>query len=277
VVVPIDAFQLLVQLPQTGSIMSVKVEARGSDVAVAQQRRAWANKVLEEYFAGKLPELRLLVFMDEIDVPTLKRGKANRGLFSPIDKHYFQTIAWPKVLGEMLRTVNLTSIESTYNCDALIYLHDSACHAEDSLTMTLAHELQHFVQYGFDRSTWVWNILPSKLSCQTIDTLGFAWHDIPIEHEARIVAKRACESLLGPERTTQYIKNRKSQHITDKDAADWGFILGIDTTSTYECATQTRLLFKRLAPVRPDLQEALNKVKSLPDFAQLNLDDIMEL
>ena len=254
--------------------MSVEVVARGRDESVMEARKKWTNRVLQ-YFTDKLPELRLLIFLDDTDAPTLRRGIETRGLLSPNDKYYFRRVAWPRNVADVLRTINLTAVESTYHYDCVVYLHDSTCKAEDSLTMTVAHELQHFVQYGFSRTIWAWNKVVTNLHVRTIDTLGLAWCDIPIEHEARIVAKQASETILGCERTVQYIEYRKSQRLTNKDAADWEFIQGIDTAQAYDCAAQTQGLFRRLTPVRNELQLALNNMNGLPDFARLDLEDMM--
>jgi hypothetical protein len=263
-----------VKSPYTMKYMSAELVVRGRDESVMAARKKWTTRVLQ-YFTDKLPELRLVIFLDDSDAPTLKRGIENRGLFSPSNRDYFRMLAWPRAVAEALRTINPTAVESTYHYDCVVYLHDSTCRAEDSLTMTVAHELQHFIQYGFNRSIWAWNKVVTNLHVRTIDTLGLAWRDIPIEYEARIVAKQASETILGRERTAQYIENRKNQCMTNKDAADWGFIQSIDTAQPYDCAVQTQALFRRLTPVRNELQLALNNMKGLPDFARLDLDDMM--
>jgi hypothetical protein len=254
--------------------MSAEVVVRGRDESVMEARKKWTTRVLQ-YLTDKLPELRLLIFLDDTDAPTLKRGIETRGLFSPNDKYYFRRVAWPRNVADVLRTINLTAVESTYHYDCIVYLHDSTCNSEDSLTMTVAHELQHFIQYGFNRSIWAWNTVVTNLPMPTIDALGLTWRDIPIEHEARIVAKQASEAILGRETTAKYIEYRKSQRLTNKDAADWEFIQRIDTTQAYGCVVQTQALFRRLTPVRNELQVALNNMKGLPDFARLDLDDMM--
>lgn len=254
--------------------MSVDVVVRGRDDSLVTARKASTKQVLQ-YFTDKLPELRLLVFLDDTDAPTLKSGVENRGLFSPISsKNYFRMKVWPRAVAEALRTINLAALESTYHYDCIVYLHDSTCNSEDSLTMTVAHELQHFIQYGFNRSIWAWNTVVTNLPMPTIDAFGLTWRDIPIEHEARIVAKQASEAILGRETTAKYIEYRKSQRLTNKDAADWEFIQSIDTTQVYDCVVQTQALFRRLTPVRNELQAALSKLSGLPDFVKLDLDSV---
>jgi hypothetical protein len=255
--------------------MCLMLDVKGRDAAVKEQRRTWATRVIQ-YFDGELPRLRLLIFLDETDVPTLKRSSDYRGFFHPIDKYHFNITLWPRVLAEALRTINQPAFESTYHYDALVYLPDSTCQAEASLTMTLAHELQHFIQYGFNRTVWAWNSIPTNLEQTTRASLRLQWQDIPVECEARIVAKRASQAILGHERTDEYIAFKTNEHVTDSDAADWEFIRGIDTSQPYDCTVKTRDLFQRLVPFRNELGQILDTAKGLPEFASLNLDDILQ-
>jgi hypothetical protein len=259
--------------------MPLTLEVRGRDDSVKEQRRAWAARVIE-YFSDKLPTLRLLVFVDDTDAPTLTTGPTMRGRFQPTSKQHFNATCWPRVLAEKLRTININAPESTFHYDAVIYVPDSTCNGETneaSLTMTPAHELQHFIQYGSNRDLWAWNTVPGNLLKTTITRLGLKWRDIPIEYEARVVAKRAAQTILGEKRTAGYIECRINERVTDSDADDWQFIQGIDTSSTgpFDCAAKTQELFQRLVPVRNELEQALDNSRRLPEFANLNLDEMM--
>ena len=68
--------------------------------------------------------------------------------------------------------------------DELIYLHGSTCASEVGLTMTFAHELQHFVQHGNMLTLWAANTLIPQLPKSVINALGLRWCDIPHECEA---------------------------------------------------------------------------------------------
>ena len=111
----------------------------------------------------------------------------------------------------------------------------------------------------------------------TITRLGLKWRDIPIEYEARVVAKRAAQTILGEKKTADYIEFRINERVTDSDADDWQFIQGIDTSSTdpFDCAAKTQELFRRLVPVRNELEQALDNSRMRPEFANLNLDEMM--
>ena len=87
--------------------------------------------------------------------------------------------------------------------------------------MTLAHELQHSIQHAADRDIWAYNTLVMQLPKTRIRELGLTWQDVPTEREARIVAKRACELILGVEPTADYIEQRISSAALERDRNDW--------------------------------------------------------
>jgi len=71
---------------------------------------------------------------------------------------------------------------------SVIYLHGSTCEKDVGLTITFAHELQHFLQYANERRLWAVNSLLVNLPNLPTEDLKAIW-DFPIEREARIVAK----------------------------------------------------------------------------------------
>ena len=81
----------------------------------------------------------------------------------------------------------------TFPYESLIYLHGSTCETDIGLTMTLAHELQHFLQYTNERHLWTANTLLMKLPSLPTDDLK-ACSDFPVEREARITAKKVAEN-----------------------------------------------------------------------------------
>jgi hypothetical protein len=256
--------------------MAIVLDVRGDDESVKDTRRALAVRVLDT-FDGKLPDLRLLVVLDDLDAVGLKEGPENRGSFRPISKQYYLGTLWPRYIAEAIRTINPGASEATYHFDGVIYLHNSTCEQEASPTMTLAHELQHFVQYGSDRTTWAWNTVALNLTTAVLrDQLGLWWHDFPTEYEARIVAKSVSEQLLGRERTDEYIRHRRNQSQRDQDIVDWEFIRDVDASQPYNCATATRTFFRnRLGGVRDQLTQSLEKARAMDDFKSLNLDDVL--
>jgi hypothetical protein len=136
--------------------VTVTVEVKSYDADVRAKREATASSVVRE-FGGGLPDLKLLAFFDDGDDPDIRRdlGPANRGFHAPI-KENRPTTAWP------LRMTNLIFVpvdgspfgRTRRVFDNGIYVHGSTCTDETALIMTFAHELQHFVQYGFSRRLW---------------------------------------------------------------------------------------------------------------------------
>ena len=260
--------------------MSVTVYVATSDPALSKGRAEAAQKVLE-YFGDVLPELDLKVLLDSAEWYELRErsGEENRGVFYRVNAHTFEDANWPYHLRDQLATVDAVTLNLKFTCNAAVYLHDSTCQNLTALTMTLSHELQHFVQYGRDRRVWAYNIVVTNLCAETIEALGLEWQDIPIEFEARLVAKRACEAIVGTQATAVYIDERVERGSLSRDVADWRFIRGIDTSpgNTYDSRSKTLHLYESLARFRPELQAILGGLKDDPDFADLNLDEAFGL
>jgi hypothetical protein len=175
--------------------MGVTIVSAAEDKAQNETRRSIAARVIEQ-FGSSPPSTRTIVFLDGWDWPDLKaNGKENRGLFTPINKYSFRDWDWPLRLREELAAVDPDTLTIEYMYDSAIYLHNSSCQCEAGLIMTLAHEIQHLVQYGNDQNVWAYNGVITNLTKTKIKELGLAWPDIPVEREARTVAKRVLSAL----------------------------------------------------------------------------------
>ena len=172
-----------------------------------------------------------------------------------------------------LAKLDPVSYKRSFSYDCAIYLYDSTCRDELSLTMTLAHELQHFIQYGSDRTTWAFNTL-TNLRREVIEPLGIIWPDIPIEREARIVAKRAAQALVVIENADLHIGSRSKEASTSGEVSDWNFIRDVDVSREYtDLPGHTRRLYNhRLARIRPELEDTLSKLKEDPLFPSIDLE-----
>jgi hypothetical protein len=248
--------------------VAVKVEVKSYDAGVKAQREAVAQSVLREFRSG-LPDLELLAFLDDQDWDDLKRdyGPANRGCYAPI-KQNRPTEAWP------LRMTNLIFVPVGDSSPWLtkrvfdhgIYLHGSTCADETGLTLTFAHELQHFVQYGFNRRLWAEGRLIPHLPKEVFDITGLNWPDIPHEREARIVAKRVGLELCGADAVKQYIDRRISEKATESDVKDWRFSQHLDPSIPYDLSAETKRIFQRLRPYRQALENVLRAMNGNPDY-----------
>lgn len=251
--------------------MEPSIVAEGWDEAVVKHRRAVAQRVIAA-FGSPLPELRVLIYLDATDCGNLRamRGGANRGIHFPVKVRSVREYRLPIPM-YLLLDERLTDGVVTFAFDSAIYIYNSTCLNEVGLTMTLAHEFQHFMQYGFKRRAWAANMLAMNLSLQTIRTLGFTWADIATEHEARIVSKRIAERLCGPERVREYIELRKSQPADADDANDWAFVQAIDVSREFDLELETQKMYRRIKPHRQEITDRLLEALGDPDFADLGL------
>jgi hypothetical protein len=142
-----------------------------------------------------------------------------------------------------------------------IYLYGSTCSDETGLVMTFAHELQHFVQYAFNRRLWAEGRLATNLPRALIEVIGLNWPDIPHEREARIVAKRIGVKLCGADTVSQYIDRRINCGTTVSDTEDWRFIKQLDPSISYDLSIETKRFFQRLSPYRQALVNRLRQFK----------------
>lgn len=118
--------------------MPPTVKVKSSDEATRLNREEAAQRVVG-YFGNRLPDLPLLCFFDDEDWPEYKGPgmAANRGI-------YFHDPPWMNAPDYVRECVFTDGLPFTN----LIYLHGSACAGTMGLTMTFAHELQHFVQHS---------------------------------------------------------------------------------------------------------------------------------
>jgi hypothetical protein len=258
--------------------MSVNVHSAADDEGTNASRIAIANQVID-YIGPSLPDLRLVVLLDGWDWYELKDGaEENRGVFYPVNNATYGETNWPFHLREYLISVDDTW-KPSFTCDAAVYLHNSTCQTPESQAMTLAHELQHAVQYGRNRTVWAYNTLVTNLPNEWIQALKLQWRDIPIEREARIVAKRACEKLMGRGATAAYIEDRLKSGTVGRDIEDWRFIQSIDTDSesAYDTSAETGRLFRHIESTRNELEKTLADLRKYPEFVDLKIDEAFRL
>jgi hypothetical protein len=257
--------------------MSTTVKVESSDASVRVQRETVAQRVLTQ-FGDRLPDLRLLCFLDTEDWQPFRdyAGEANRGFYTPLKRDTFTWPPWPDYVMAHIFVNDPASISVGRAFDHVIYLHGSSCEDQVGLTMTLAHELQHFVQYGSARKVWAENSLIPMLSRDVIAASGLQWSDIPIEREARTVSKRIAEKLFDADRVARYIDTRITGALNAADRADWKFVRELSTSVPYDLESATRLIYKRLYSFRGEIKGLLEGLKDDPDFAPVDLNELCE-
>jgi hypothetical protein len=259
-------------MSQRGIAMPVTLKVKAKDAGVKIQREVAAQRVID-YFGVRIPDSRLLCFLDDEDPSTVRgeRGPANRGLYEPI--HNNTPLAeWPEYVTNCISVDDHVSPLSPGLIDDLIYLYGSTCADEVGLTMTLPHELQHAIQHRTVRKLWAENSLISNLDRKVIDTLRLKSADIPIEREARIVSKRAAICLFGAQRVRQYIDRKISERISKDDVADWRFVRTLIHSSSVDLVGGTQLIFEQLRDWRSELENVLQEMRGNPDFSDIDFD-----
>jgi hypothetical protein len=157
--------------------------------------------------------------------------------------------------------------------DAVVYLHGSTASLDTALVMTLAHELQHFCQYGSERTSWAANLLLMHLPIKSPGTT-LRMFDIPSEREARIIAKRVAERICGQGAVAEYIERKVEEATADGDAgelSDWEFIRQLDASARYCLAGETKLFFAQFRQYRPQFEAMLQELADDPDFSAIDL------
>ncbi len=244
------------------------IKVNSKDAALNAQQKAGAERVLN-YFGDNLPS-NVLCFLDDGDWWRFKTeiGPANRGLHVVVRNNTFTGDFYPPNLK------NSILVGGKLLFDYAIYLHGTTCANEVGLTMTLAHELQHTIQHANTRQLWAVNTLVNELPRTIIQAMRLEWKDVPTEHEARIVSKRAALQLHGAKLVEQYIDINIAAQITPADVTDWQFIRTLTPSSTVDLMGGTHSLFQRLKGYRAEVEEALQMARAdnPQDFGDVDLD-----
>lgn len=247
--------------------MSIVVEVKHTDLNVKQELHADALRVIGRF--QSLPtRLRLLAFLDDEDAAFFRSelGAENRGFFKPLRG---TTGAWPRYLTVHLLAFGSFQNSATWLFDTVIYVHGTTCSDPVGRVMTFAHELQHFVQYGFNRDLWIRSelfrgLLPS--------------FEIPTEREARIVSKCIAEDLCGLEAVKQYVErkiNAAEKRVTllraedppspdkikswQEEVDDWRFVQQMDAPAFYDLAARTKLAFDKFPDCKDEFEKKLQE------------------
>lgn len=252
--------------------MPITIKVKSKNEGVRIQREKAAQCVVSQ-FGLCLPSSRVLCFLDDEDPSSLKQafGAANRGLSGPV-KDGDDLSVWPDYVQKCVFVDDDVYPYTRRVIDQLIYLHGSTCSDEVSLTMTLAHELQHAIQHDTVRKVWAVNSLIRRLPT-AVDELKLEWADIPIERDARIVAKRVALDLHGEQPVREYIDKRNAEAVEPHDVADWRFVRGLTPSSSVDLIVETHRLFHRLIAYRHEVEDALRDRKKDSDVSDINLDE----
>lgn len=257
--------------------MPITLEVQSDNADVKADREAAAQCVIA-CLAPSLPASRTLCFLDDEDPCSLKRwfGATNRGISGPIHDNA-QREHWPEYVWKCVFFDDRFSGLPARVIDDLVYLYGSAWTDVAGMTMTLAHELQHVIQRANARETWAVNSLVRRLPTIAIENLKLEWADIPIERDARIVAKRVALDLCGEEAVTAYIQKRMAEAVQPHDVADWQFVHGLIPADSVNLPEATLSLFQRLRPYRAELTSLMRENSDNPDFRGVDLHAFLDI
>ncbi len=177
--------------------MPPTVIVKSADVLIKSQREAAAKRVITQ-FGDQIPDRKLLCFFDDEDWKDFRDrfGIANRGFYRQLSEG--PLMSWPRYLQNHIFVQNLQAPPwRQLAFDHVTYLYGSTCSDEVGMTMTFAHELQHFIQRSNGIHMWAANSSAAWLDKTTLAATGLRPCDIPHEREARIVSKRTAEQLFG--------------------------------------------------------------------------------
>jgi hypothetical protein len=107
---------------------------------------------------------------------------------------------------------------------------------EIGTVITLAHELQHFSEYGRNRAVWDTNTFIRET------TLSKPW-DLPSEREARIGSKRVAEGLFGRDAVPRFAETRI---VAGDDPQKWECFLTLSASETLNFHQETNRLIEAL-------------------------------
>jgi hypothetical protein len=225
------------------------------------EKHEWSARVLSE-FTRPFPSETLLCFLDAEDWSPFKAGSdsANRGLYRPTQGSGYAD--WPPYVMKMLFGAPQRQF------DHVIYLHNSTCSDKVGLSVTLAHELQHYCQYCCSRDLSQAGVLLLQfigdVPVETTDALHLTkWSDVPHEREARIVSKKIAVSIFGPDLVHAFIAKSIASAADDADKVDLEFLQSIEPSDYfYDLRSETKLVYSRLAPYRSTLDRLIQEDRS---------------
>jgi len=224
----------------------VTVYVKSNDVSIREDRESLCERVLET-FQAHLPSLHFLCFIDDdVDSPELKkaRGQANRAVHISIeiDESLPEICRVPLPPYVRSRLYDPTSKERVF--DSLIYLHGSTCAVEVSMIISLAHELQHFLQAGNEPLLWVADALMIQLAKDNFISGFNNSQDHPSEHEAMLVSKRVATRMCGEEAVRLYADSQIISTV-DKEKSRWEFFQKLSLSTTYHFAAEINALVQK--------------------------------
>ena len=202
--------------------------------------RPRCNKVLKQF--PKLPPLRLLCYFDNDNPEWLQR---QYGQFAGIHVPVMGGGVWPRYVEEHFFDYSTGEVAF----DNLIYIPRTKYAQEKvSFVIIFAHEVQHFVQWGYSRKVAEANtLLLQNLGSFDPMTELKPW-GLPNNREAMIVAKRVAEAVCGIDAVRDFIDaqiaNGKSNNNISKTQL-WMWVRGLSPSTSCDLLNETDRLVQK--------------------------------
>jgi hypothetical protein len=261
---------------ESESMPAPTVYVKSSDPTTRRARETQVRQVLSLF--ENLPDTRLLCFLDDEDWLLFKYmlGQSNRGFHRPLsDQTAFAD--WPEYITEQIFVDDPKQLWFRRLFDHVIYMYGSTSENPVGLTMTLAHELQHVIQYETVPDLLTASNLFKQLPKQLLESRNFQWADMPAEREARAVAKKIAIAIHGKQAVDQFLAERAALATHALELADVQFIQQLDTGVPYSVKDETLALYRRFKADRGEFVTAMEILKAEdPEFKPIDLNSLFD-
>ena len=161
--------------------------------------------------------IRLLCFLDNQNDAKLvaSLGGSNRGIHVPLKGYYAQLPQFRIALPHRVEKLITFDDADEPNFDNLVYLHGSTTKLRPAFIMSLAHELQHVLQYTNHFELWRDNTIMERER----SNFGAAFANTPVEREAMIVSRQVATSICGRQDVANYIMLQSA--IAQAEVSRW--------------------------------------------------------
>jgi hypothetical protein len=221
-----------------------------SKSAERREKRTATCREVFNHFHLQLFELNMLCFIDDEDdgdadyeeERSRVLGVSNRGGFiRDLAMAFAEGVPLPRYVKECL-----FGADGTQLFQRLLYVHGSASEPEESLIITLSHELQHFLQWRDEPQA-------SEADGRLRGRLN-NWQEHPSEHQAMLVSKQVATIFCGEPVVRAYTDSRielaiqnqlrasASQQSWRQDQVRWEFFRALETSATYDFAKEVARL-----------------------------------
>lgn len=189
--------------------------------------------------------MRILCFFDDECPITLDQqyGPNHYGVHTPVIGSGW---GWPQYVNSLF-----FDFSGNFAFDNLIYINGRASADSAGGVITFAHELQHFVQFGFRKKLWLANTLIYAALLEGPPTTVKPW-DLPHETEAIRMSKFVAEAVLGADVVAAHCERKIA---TGNDREKWEFFQQLSLKVPFDLRAETLAWVERYKGQLPEQEE----------------------